>query len=676
MSLETLLREAAPEAHFDAEDVQRRVDRTRRRRRGVLAAAAALVVVAGGVAGVLAAGRGGDDAGPADPPHQVPLTADALVGSPWVALTAGSAYAVPTLEFRADGTFQSHFECTGVGGRWAVGHGDLTIRPGMMRDDLCSTKAAVLGNPTLLDNGVLRFASTEPYGPVVVDFRRLDDLGRRATEDDLVGVWLAPQIEGPEGAGGLVVFEDNTLHSTNGCEALWTMADGRLGVVARPGCQPFAPRQGLLEFGVVGGSSPWLVDGALVLVQDQVTTRLVPFDDADLPVDLTGSPWLLLDAPGTGLEAPRLVFGRGGDYTATGGCDIAEGTWSLQGDAVQLDATNVVTPFCTTTEADALLSGVVGRGRFEDGTLVFGTTRLRQLSSLATVRAGDLVGRWSAGGTEVAFEDEGRLVLGASCVSLRWSLDEEALALQEDPASCELGDPQLLGDVFPAGGVVPLRRDGESLYVGDDVPFVLRRIADGAPPADPEPPPLHGVDDIAELHGTWRGEGEELTIAPTVLEVDGCTYAWTLADRILQATSDVDLCNLSRSELAVALVRGAFARTNGERLVLADANQVIELQRVEDEQAGRSLAERLLRDAYEALGVDTCCQEPPEGRDWGLIGFVWDGRPAGVIAAPPDEAPAPSADRHAAICGGYVVLVDGPVGAADALFDVLHCGTD
>jgi hypothetical protein len=562
-----------------------------------------------------------------------------------------------------------------VGGTWRVRDGDLNIRPGgLMRFDLCATKAAVLGHATLLDDGVLRFTATEPsFGPSTVDFRRLDELGRPATEDDLVGVWSAPQVEGSEGAGGSVTFEQNTLHSTSGCEALWTMVGDRVGVVARPGCPPFAPRQGLLEHGVLGESSPWLVDGALVLVQDRVTTRLVTFADADLPADLAGSPWVLVDPPGTELEAPRVLFGRAGDYTATGGCDITEGTWSLRGDAVQLDATNLVTPFCTTTEADALLSNVVGRGRFEDGALVFGSIRLRQLSSLPTVGVDDLLGRWTAGATEVAFEGDGRLVLGNSCARLRWSLDDSTLDLDDDPGSCELGDPPLLDDVFPAGGAVPLRLDGDALYVGDDAPFLLRRVPDDAPPADPGPPPLHGVDDVAELLGTWRGDGQSLTIAPTVLEVDGCTYAWTLANRIVRATSDVDLCNLSRNELAVALLRGAFARTDGERLVLTDANQLLELQRVEDEHAGRSLAERLLLDAYEELGVDTCCQEPPEGRDWGLVGFVWDGRPVGVIAAPPDEAPAPSADAHVATCDGYTVLVDGSAAAADALFDVLDC---
>jgi hypothetical protein len=371
-----------------------------------------------------------------------------------------------------------------------------------------------------------------------------------------------------------------------------------------------------------------------------------------------------------------VVFGRGGDYTATGGCDITEGTWSLRGDAVQLDPTNLITPFCTTTEADGLLSNVVGLGEFEDGALVFGSIRLRQLSSLPMVRADDLVGRWNAGGTEVAFEDDGRVVLGASCARLRWSLDASSLTLDEDSGSCELGDPPLLGDVFAAGGVVPLRLDGDALYVGDGVPFVLRRIPDDAPPADPGPPPLHGVEDVAELLGTWRGDGQELTIAPTVLEVDGCTYAWTLENRVLQTASDVDLCNLSRNELAVALLGGAFARTDGERLVLADANQVIELQRMEDQHAGRSLAERLLLSAYEELGVDTCCQEPPEGRDWGLIGFVWEGQPVGVVAAPPDEAPAPRASTHTASCGGYRVLVDGATAAAEALFGVLDCVGD
>lgn len=568
MSLETLLRDAAPEARFDPADVRQRVDRVRRRRRRALGVAAALVVLAGGAAGLGLASRDTTEAPTST--HEVPITEEALVGSPWVALTATSSYFVPTIDFDADGDVRSHFECTGVGGRWAVADGELRIRPGTMALDRCATKQAVLGEATLHDDGTLQFTG----GGAVVDFRRLDDLGRRATGDDLIGTWAAPRAAGSEGAGGPVTFGPNTLESTNGCEALWTLRDQRLHVVERPGCRPFAPRQAHLEHGVVGTSSPWLVDGALVLVQEHVTTRLLPVEG------LVGM-WIVTDVAGEDLDAARLTLTAAGTYSLDGPCTVQTGTWVPDGGSIRLEVTSDVDPFCEARPADAQLDAVGGLGEVVDGTLVFGDTVLRPVDDLDPVAEDDLVGRWAAGNWEVEFLDDSRLVLGATCASVLWSLDDSVLTLDEDPSSCSLGDPPILGEVFPVGETVALGLDGDALYVGEAAPFVLHRVPDDAPPPELQPPPLHGVDDPAELLGTWRTEdGTDVRWDEGAIRFAECRFAWELEQRAV-TTPGADCNPGPERELLVALIHGAFVRTDGERLVLYDGNQQVELTRVD-----------------------------------------------------------------------------------------------
>jgi hypothetical protein len=44
-------------------------------------------------------------------------------------------------------------------------------------------------------------------------------------------------------------------------------------------------------------------------------------------------------------------------------------------------------------------------------------------------------------------------------------------------------------------------------------------------------------------------------------------------------SSTQGLCNLATDRLSLALLRGAFVRTDGEQLVLYDGNQLVELTR-------------------------------------------------------------------------------------------------
>ncbi len=134
MSLDTLLREAAPaEAGFDAEDVERRVRRVRRRHR-VVAGLCGVALLVGGTAAALVL-LGQEDratvvAGPRPgEPQPVPITEAALIASPWLLTGEDSASdRIPHLELFGEapgvplvrpGDYRLFGACDQWFGRWS-----------------------------------------------------------------------------------------------------------------------------------------------------------------------------------------------------------------------------------------------------------------------------------------------------------------------------------------------------------------------------------------------------------------------------------------------------------------------------------------------------------------------------------------------------------------------------
>lgn len=279
MSLDTLLREAAPEAHFEPEDVERRVRRTRTNRRRMLGGGALVVLVVAGL-GAWALVRHDEPssvvAGPPPTSATVPFTEDALEGTRWVQVSP-TATAPAWVAFDAAGQARISDGCRTIDGAWTVAGGGLRLvaltdsseqLPQPVDPDappLCPVEPTSLArDPALHTDGRLVLGD--------VELRRLDTLGRPGTREDLLGEWQTPD-------GEIAVRFDTTVQ-VDGCEFAFVFDEerGRMDSY-NPACDWFGGPIISVSQAVLRGRP--IVDGDdLWMVTPGEIAHLVPADGA------------------------------------------------------------------------------------------------------------------------------------------------------------------------------------------------------------------------------------------------------------------------------------------------------------------------------------------------------------------------------------------------------------
>ena len=232
--------------------------------------------------------------------------------------------------------------------------------------------------------------------------------------------------------------------------------------------------------------------GVVALTSDDGDRSIVtgPPEDRVTAAALASSPWILLGSDDSVVEAPRLqlfIDGRSREFSLVAPCASWFGTWDLYaGSRVVLDVSAYGTPSCAsregTVEADELLRRVaeVSEATIETDALTFnhgdGGVTLHRLHSLPAVTRQDLRGRWQVGNAGfVEFRAGGFLTFDGTCAGVGWSLHATHLRIQSIP-TCGIRVNKVLTDLVPAGARIPLRVDGNDLYLGSQTPAVIHRL--------------------------------------------------------------------------------------------------------------------------------------------------------------------------------------------------------
>jgi len=506
VSLDALLREAAPEARFEPGDVARRVRRIRSRRRTATALGVLALLAAGALGGVALLGNDPRQitAGPPDEAPALTLTPDDLAGVRWLAdETTGPT--TSWLEFDADGRWSAATECQLVSGVWEVRAGSLQLEEtGFSRSVGCTTRFALGGSGLLVEGDTLRFAGREG---AVVDFHRADRIATVATTDDLTATWRSP------GGHQEWVFQPGEVR-VNGCRlGAWQIRDDELRVQQpAPPCDGLRPdRQAFVEAQAWlgdGSAEPYLVDDQLYLVTSSTTIRLVR-PDATVAEDLTRSPWVATAVADGQTILPRLELRGDGSgrsegssrstFTMQGACSVREGTWRLRDTQVVFEDVRQPTTDCTSPPGTGPADEVVDRAATDvspelvDGVLTFAgeeTVTFRRLEDLAAPTEDELAGQWSSPetGSTITFQTSGGFDSNDfNCRIGSWQLHRTTLRVLDRGRNCTppFTDPALR--LLQVGAFVDVRLDAGRLFLTDelnpDATFVL--VPDpGAPRAN------------------------------------------------------------------------------------------------------------------------------------------------------------------------------------------------
>jgi hypothetical protein len=467
MTLETLLREAAPEATFDPEDVQHRVRRSRARRRGLLGGLALVLLLAGGLA-ALALLRQDEPSsvvtGPPDDSASVSFTSGALEGTRWVQVAPDST-APAWVEFDVADQARVGDGCRVVDGTWIVAGGRLRlVVPNDSTDELpqprdpdapplCPVEPTQLTrDPALHADGRLVLGGLE--------LRRVDTLGEPGARDDLLGQWQTPD-------GELDVGFDTTIH-VNSCEFAFVFDDerGRMDSY-NPACDFIGPAA-TVSHAVLRGR-PIVDDDELWMVSPDAVARLVRTGRAPSPtVVLSDGPWVPED-PADFVDLPRIVFTTGGSFRAFGSCASWTGTWEAVDGRPVVDVTSSTVGFCTQEDeaGDVYVAGLAGGGPVDiDGDVMnVGPYRFRQLGGEAAVTVPEnLVGRWTAADGHVVQFSEDTLSVDDTCATVGWDLS--ASTLRYRPVStCRIGVDPRSSEWLGLDSSVVVRLVGDDLYL-------------------------------------------------------------------------------------------------------------------------------------------------------------------------------------------------------------------
>jgi hypothetical protein len=465
MSLETLLREGAPEAHFDAGDVERRVRRTQVRRRRLLGGGALLGLVVAGLGAWALLRHDEPSSVTAGPPDTitvtVPFTEEALVGTRWVQVAPVST-APAWIEFDA-GQARVGDSCRTTDGAWDVEEGRLRL-------ELVTVDAGELPQPADPDAPPLcpvdpRQLTQDPIlradGRLVlggIELRRLDDLGRPGTREDLVGDWQTPD-------GEVEVSFDTTVR-ISACEFAFVFDDerGRMDSY-NPACD-FAPPASTISEAVLDGRP--IVDGDdLWMITPNDIAHLVRTGQVAPAVDLSAGPWVPEDTTGFA-DAPRIELTSGGSFRAVGSCSFWSGPWELVDGRPVVDVRSHGAGWCAPEEedGDALVAGAAVDGPLvlDGDRLMAGAVPFRQLGyDLAVSTEDELVGRWTNDDGGMVEFAEDTLTIDGTCATFGWERWRGGIRYRPID-TCLIGIDPRSAERLGLGSRPDLRLDGDDLY--------------------------------------------------------------------------------------------------------------------------------------------------------------------------------------------------------------------